>query len=174
MQQMTATSAAPVLARPRLVAGLLGLASAAMLAAAFWFQYVDGLQPCELCLAQRWAHGVSLALGIAGLAAARGRRAPWLLAALGLAFLGGAAIAGYHVGVERHWFQSAFCGTDGTQAQTLEDLKAQLMATGVARCDEIVWSLAGITMAGYNCLISAALAAIAFAAALTCRRGARP
>lgn len=160
---MTATSAtvSPV----RQIALLLALASAAMLAAAFWFQFYRGLDPCPLCLAQRWAHAASLAIGLVTALVATRRSAPVLLALLGLAFLAGAGIAGYHVGVEQHWFESAFCGSGDVVAQTVEDLKALLMDTEVARCDEIAWSLLGISMAGYNLIVSAALAAVAFIAA---------
>ncbi len=152
-------------ARVRQIALLLALASAAMLAAAFWFQFYRGLDPCPLCVAQRWAHVASLALALIAALFATSRSGPFLLGLIGLAFLVGAGIAGYHVGVEQHWFESAFCGSGDAVAQTVEDLKALLMDTEVARCDEIAWSLLGISMAGYNLIVSAGLAAIAFAAA---------
>ena len=150
-----------LLDRPRLVGLVLALASAAMLAGAFYFQHVEGLQPCPLCVAQRWAHVVCLAIGLIlafGIGGGKLDR-PWL-AALTLAFLGSAGIAAYHVGVEQQWIESAFCGVSGG-ADTIEDLKAQLWETDVVRCDEIPWSLAGISMAGYNLLISLVLAAVA-------------
>jgi disulfide bond formation protein DsbB len=152
------------LGSPRLVGLALAVVSAAMLLGAFYFQYVEDLQPCPLCIAQRWAHAGSLVVGLllaAGIGGRRFRR-PWL-AALTLAFLTGAGIAAYHVGVEQQLFESAFCGA-GDAADTIEALKAELMATDVARCDEIPWSLAGISMAGYNALISLAMAAVALCA----------
>jgi disulfide bond formation protein DsbB len=152
-------------ARVRQIALLLALASAAMLAGAFWFQFYRGLEPCPLCLAQRWAHAASLGLALIAALVATPRSGPLLLALIGLAFLVGAGIAGYHVGVEQHWFESAFCGSGDVVAQTVEDLKALLMQTEVARCDEIAWSLLGISMAGYNLIVSAVLAAVAFVAA---------
>jgi disulfide bond formation protein DsbB len=152
---------AAFLARPRLVGLVLAAASAAMLVAAFYFQYVEDLQPCPLCIAQRWAHAASLAIGLMlalGIGGPRWWR-PWL-AVLMLAFLAGAGIAAYHVGVEQQVIDSAFCGTSGG-ADTIEDLKAELMETDVARCDEIPWSLFGISMAGYNVIVSLLLAALA-------------
>jgi disulfide bond formation protein DsbB len=151
-----------VLARPRLIGLLLAAASAALLLGALYFQYVEGLRPCPLCIAQRWAHGASLAIGLLlalGVGGPRSARA-WL-GALGLAFLAGAGTATYHVGVEQKVIESAFCGVTGG-GDTIEALKAELMATDVARCDEIPWSLLGISMAGYNYLISLVLAAVAF------------
>jgi len=154
-----------LLGQSRLIAMLLAAASSALLAAAFWFQHVEGLDPCPLCIAQRWAHGASLVLGFIAAFFATRRSAALLLALVGLAFATGAGIAAYHVGVEQHWFQSAFCGGGGGLATTVEALKAQLLATDVARCDEVPWSLLGISMAGWNLIVSATLAALAFAAA---------
>lgn len=167
------TAIASTLGNPRRVGLLLACASAAMLGGAFWFQFVEGLEPCPLCMAQRWAHAASLGLGLlTALIATRGT-APVLLGLLGLAFLSGAGIAGYHVGVEQHWFESAFCGSGDVVAQTVEDLKAMLWETEVARCDEIAWSLAGISMAGYNLIVSAVLAVVAFVAARRAAGGGR-
>ena len=158
------------LSSPRPAGGLLAAASAAVVAGAFYFQHVEGLQPCPLCVAQRWAHGASFAAGLAALLAGGRRAAPWLLAATGLAFLAGAAVAGYHVAVERQWLESAFCETAGGAADSVEELEALLMATEPARCDQVPWSLAGLSMAGWNLALSLALAAAALAAA---RRAAR-
>lgn len=168
------SAVAALLGQSRLIAMLLGAASALMLGAAFWFQHVEGLEPCPLCVAQRWAHGAALALAFFAAFLATRRTAAGLLLLVGLAFLAGAGIAAYHVGVEQHWFASAFCGGGETLATTVEELKAQLLATEVARCDEIPWSLLGLSMAGWNLLVSAALAAIAFAAARAAARKLKP
>src|SRR5690606_22095002 len=108
------SAAVLLLGQPRLIAMLLGAASALMLGAAFWFQHVEGLEPCPLCIAQRWAHGAALALAFATAFLATRRTASRLLLLVGLAFLAGAGIAAYHVGVEQHWFASAFCGGGDT------------------------------------------------------------
>jgi disulfide bond formation protein DsbB len=161
---------ARLLSRPRLLGALLALASAAMLGGAFYFQHVEGLQPCPLCVAQRWAHAASLGLGLIVFAFARDCLAPWLLGAVGLVFLAGAGIAGYHVGVEQHWIESSFCGSSDLLADTVEELKALLWETEIVRCDEVAWSLAGISMAGYNLIISIALAVVAFLGAHRARK----
>ncbi len=162
---MAEQSSSSLLARPRLLGGFLALASASTLGAAFYFQHVEGLQPCPLCVAQRWAHTASLVLGLMALAAGSSRLAAWLLAATGLAFLAGACIAGYHVGVEQHWVESSFCDSPDMLADTVEELKALLWETEIALCDEIPWSLLGISMAGYNLIISLGLALVALAGA---------
>jgi len=148
----------------RLATLLTALLSAAILGAALLSQFVGGLQPCVLCLYQRWPYVATIALGLAGFALAR-RHPGAARAALGLAglvFLVGAGIAGFHVGVEQGWWQgTAECGAPAGGAMTLEALRAQVLAAPVVRCDEVPWSLFGISMAGYNLLISLAMAAAA-------------
>ena len=157
--------------RPRALGALLAFASAAMLAGAFYFQHFEGLQPCPLCIAQCWAHAASLVLCLIAAFGASERLAPGLLTMVGLAFLAGAGIAGYHVGVEQHWIESSFCGATDLVGETVEDLKALLWETEIARCDEVAWSLAGISMAGYNLIISLVLAAVALIAARRAMKG---
>ena len=77
-----------------------------------------------------------------------------------LGFLVGAGIAFYHVGVEQQWWPGtgACVGTAADSAQTIEELRAQLLTAPVVRCDDVGWSLFGISMAGYNGIFSLALA----------------
>lgn len=133
-----------------------------MLAAAFAFQHLAGLYPCELCIWQRWPYVATVLLGIAAaLLPPAGRAAALALAAL--VFLGGAGIAAFHVGVEQGWWQGlAACGTTLPEARTVEELRAALLAQPVVRCDEVAWSLAGTSMAGWNGLLSAGLAVLSF------------
>lgn len=150
----------------RLAAALLFAASAALLAGALAFQYWGGLQPCVLCLWQRYAHIGIMAFAVLAVAIGRTQAGAMLLIGAGLAALAGAAIAGFHVGVEQHWWQgTAECGSTLGPAATIDELRARLLAQPVVRCDEVAWSLFGISMAGYNFLLSLALAAFAFAAA---------
>ncbi len=152
---------------PRYTAGLLAITSAGVLAAALFFQFVLGYQPCVLCLWQRVPYGAVMAFGIVTLLFRQWRGlGDALLVASGLALLAGAGIAAYHVGVEQHWWAgTSACGASGRAPQTLEELRAQVLAAPVTRCDEVAWSLFGISMAGYNVVISLALSAFAFAAA---------
>lgn len=147
-------------AAPALIAG----ASALSLAAALISQYGFGLWPCELCIWQRYPHGVAIALGVAGaLAAARPalRRACLVLAALVL--LAGAGIAGFHVGVEQGWWQGLPGCSGGLEAgMSAEEVLAMLETREqTVPCDEPAWTFGGVSMAGYNGLASLALAAFA-------------
>ncbi len=143
----------------RLLSVLTAALGAAMLAGAFAFQHLGGLDPCVLCIYQRWPWAAVIVLGLlAAVLSGRGHHyAEALLALAALAMLVGAGIAGFHVGVEQHWWAgTAECGGTTGSARTVEELKAQLMATPVARCDEVAWSLLGVSMAGWNLIISAA------------------
>ncbi len=152
---------------PRFPAAFLGLASAGVLAAALFFQFVLGYQPCILCLWQRVPYGAVMAFSVVTLLFRQWKGlGDALLVASGFALLAGAGIAAYHVGVEQHWWAgTSACGATGGAPQTLEQLRAQVMAAPVTRCDEVAWSLFGVSMAGYNVVISLALAGFAFLAA---------
>src|SRR5690606_26210528 len=109
------------------------------------------------CVYQRWPYVATIALGLAGFALARRHPAAARIALglAGLTFLVGGGIAGFHVGVEQGWWQgTSGCGAPasgtGGGAMTLEQLRAQVLAAPVVRCDEVPWSLLGISMAGYN------------------------
>ena len=151
---------------PRLLAGLLGLASAACLAAAFWFQHVAGLEPCPLCIDQRWAHGASIAIAAVSVAVMTPGRAAIMLAALALAFLAGTAIAVWHVMVEWQWVVSLGCSPPEFGDMSIDSF----LAIDVVRCDEVAWSMAGVSMAGWNAIVSLMLAALAITGCLVSLR----
>jgi disulfide bond formation protein DsbB len=143
----------------------LGLAAGGGLAllVALYFQYVEGLPPCPLCIDQRWAHGAAIAASLAGFAL--WRRGAWAVAALvlaAMAWAAGTGIALFHVGVEHHWWQGLDeCIGAIATGQSLEDLTASLLEAPPVRCDAVLWSLLGVSMAGWNALVSAVLAVAA-------------
>lgn len=155
---------------PARALALLAAGSAGVLAAAFFFQHVLGYQPCILCIYQRWPYAAVIVFALAALSL----RSRWavggedaLLAACALALLANSGIAFYHVGVEQHWWiGTAACGGGGA-ADSMEALRAQIMAAPVVRCDEPAWTLFGVSMAGYNVLLAAGMAGYAFLAART-------
>lgn len=142
-------------------AGLLA-ASVLILAAAFAFQLIGGLPPCELCIWQRYPYAITTGLSGIGIGLARAgvaRRVLTLLLLLcAVTFLTGAAIALFHVGVEQKWWQgTSACVAQLSGITTMEDFRQRLLAAPVVRCDEAAWSLFGLSMAGYNMLLSLAL-----------------
>lgn len=156
----------------RTTALLILAASAGLLGGALAFQYLGGYAPCVLCHWQRYAHAATMALVVLALAVPRA--ASWLTAAAGLALLTGAGIAFFHIGVEQQWWAgTAECGSAVGGAASIEELRARLMGQPIVRCDEVAWSLFGVSMAGYNFILSLALAALALYSAGTSLRSTR-
>ncbi len=149
-----------ILEKPWLLPALLVAVGLGALALALMAQYWGGLQPCVLCVYQRYAHGAAGGAGLIALALAAQPAARQLSTGLGgLALLAGAGIAAFHVGVEQHWWR----GTDGCHSPgfdsdlTIDELREAMLGTSFVPCDEIPWELFGISMAGYNLLFSLAL-----------------
>ncbi len=143
---------------------LATLGSAALLLGAFGFQHLGGLAPCKLCLWQRWPHAVAILIGVALLAGGH-RLLAWLGA---LAAATTAGIGAYHAGVEWGWWPGpSSCTGGGMDLGTMTggDLLSMDGPMGVVMCDEVVWQLAGLSMAGWNAVISLGLTAIWIAAA---------
>jgi disulfide bond formation protein DsbB len=160
-------SQADASANPALSAALAVAAIAALtLAGAWFFQLALGLVPCPLCLEQRYAYylAVPLALVVAIAAVRDAPRGLVLagLALLALAALGNAGLGTYHAGVEwKFWQGPTDCtgpiGNFGSAANLLD----QLDKVKVVRCDEVQWTFLGLSLAGYNVLISLLMAAVA-------------
>ncbi len=138
--------------------------SLALLLGAFAFQYLGGLAPCKMCLWQRWPHAAAVLAGVLALLLP-GRILPLIGAAAAAATSG---IGLYHTGVERGWWQGPTTCTSGPIAGvTPEDLLNQILAAPMVRCDEVAWSMLGLSMASWNALLSLGLVAIWLWAAAT-------
>ncbi|QNN64553.1 disulfide bond formation protein B [Sphingomonas rhizophila] len=140
-------------ARARAVALAVPLA---LLGGALLSEHVGGLWPCEMCWWQRYPHAVAILLSAAAFTApaeTTRSRTLTLLAALAIAISG--AIGVMHVGVEQGWWEGiTTCTTSG--ATSLEDI----MQVPLVRCDEVQWSLFGISLAGFNAIFSLGGAAL--------------
>ena len=154
-------------ANPALTAALaIAAIAAATLAGAWFFQLVLDIRPCPLCLEQRYAYYLALPLA-ALLALAASRDAPRAalvagLAILALAALGNAGLGAYHAGVEwGFWKGPTECTGPVVDLGRAGNLLARLDSVKVIRCDEVQWRFLGLSLAGYNVLISLAMAAIA-------------
>jgi disulfide bond formation protein DsbB len=154
----------------RQLAGFVLIASILVLGAVLLSQYWGGLDPCELCLSERWPWWG--AITIAAIAWLIGGKLPLPIAAglLTIVFLVSAGIAFYHVGVEQHWFAGpSACTASGPTANDIDALRAQLLGKQAVMCDEVQWSLFGISLAGWNLVGSLVMAV--FCAAFTRRLG---
>ena len=131
------------------------LVPVALLAGALGSQYIGCLYPCEMCHWQRWPHYAAAALAIGSFALRgqpdRGRSLVWLA---GLAILASGLIGVYHAGVELGVFQGVTACTALIAGGSSADMLANIMATPLIRCDQVQWSFLGISMAGWNALIS--------------------
>ena len=150
-----------LLTRPtaaRLAALLL---PAGLLAAAFGSEYLVGLNPCEMCWWQRYAHLAALvpaALAFTAPAGSPRSRMLVLLAALAIAVSG--AIGVYHAGVELKIFEGFTTCTASNSGGSTADLLRQITAAPLIRCDQVQWSFLGISMAGWNATLSLGGAAL--------------
>ena len=143
---------------------VLLLVAGGLLAGAFAFEIWGGLKPCTLCLYQRWPHGLVVIFAVLALGA-RGGPQTLLLVISAISLWTGAAIAGFHVGVEQGWWPGTdSCGTTETPGD-LKSLMALLEAQPLARCDEVPWSLFGLSMAAFNLAISLILGGATLVAA---------
>jgi disulfide bond formation protein DsbB len=135
--------------------------STAVLGAALLSQYWGGLAPCELCLKERWPWAAAIAVAAVAAASDSPRALPRVALILAAVFAVGAAIAFYHVGVERHWFPGpAACTALGSTVDSLAALRAQLFNQLPVRCDRPAWSLWGVSLAGWNLVASVAMTGI--------------
>jgi disulfide bond formation protein DsbB len=142
------------------------IVSLATLLGVWFFQFVLKLPPCPLCLEQRIPYYVviplSLVVAVAALARAPQSIVAAGFAALFVAMLISAALGAYHAGVEwRFWAGPTDCSGPMTDFTAKGPLLDQLQSIRVVRCDEAAWRFLGISLAGYNVLVSLALAAVA-------------
>ncbi|MEE2566305.1 disulfide bond formation protein B [Hyphobacterium marinum] len=160
---------------PFLAAG----ASFLILCGAWFFQYGLGYEPCALCFDQRHIHWTIIGLGLVtglGMVFVPSLRkyAPIACMIVLGGFLYSAGFAGWHAGIEYGWWDGpASCTTTGDTDISLAEINAMLNGTGapLVLCDEAAWTLLGISMAGYNAILSALLAIASGFAAFRPRHG---
>ena len=134
--------------------------SIALLGAAYYFQYVVGLAPCDMCLWQRYPHMLAILFGLCTLPLMVAPRTALVFALVAiLALFVTAGIGVYHAGVEQHWWQGPqACSGRVPSGLSVEELKKFLQSARMVRCDEIPWKLFNVSMAGWNAILSGVLA----------------
>ncbi len=148
--------------------------AAAVILTALAFEHIGGMQPCPLCLQQRWAYyaGIPLAfIALVVLSAGHPCAAAALFALVALAFLANVGLGGYHAGVEWGlWAGPDTCAATASPISTsgnmLETLKN---APRIVRCDEAGWRFLGLSFAGWNVVASLMLSTAAAKAAQAAR-----
>tara|TARA_B110000438_G_scaffold222357_1_gene215770 strand:- start:41 stop:541 length:501 start_codon:yes stop_codon:yes gene_type:complete len=138
------------------------LSAFAALGTAWASQYGFDLFPCELCLYQRLPYIGILALSSASLTPfvdSEPRRLA--MGVIALLFLTTAAVAGYHIGVEQGWWDSS-CAPTGNQSFSIDDIQSALQKPGMPACNDVPFTLFGLSMAAYNMIAGMALSGLAF------------
>lgn len=157
------------MASVRTAAWLAFLLPAALLGGALISQYGFGLYPCEMCMWQRWPHLVAILLATAALAFRRISMAVPLVVAAAIAILISGLIGGFHAGVEYDWWEGlTSCSTNLPAGGDLLD---SIMNAPLVRCDVAPWTLFGISLAGFNFLLSVSGAALILLMIATRRKG---
>jgi disulfide bond formation protein DsbB len=123
---------------------------ALLLAGAYLSQYGFGLYPCEMCWWQRYPHFAAVALALVAFVA---RPKPLWIGLAALAILASGLIGAYHAGIEYGWWQGLTTCTNPIDSSG-GDALAAIMDAPLIRCDAPQWTLAGISLAGFNALIS--------------------
>ena len=135
------------------------LLAIATLAGAFAFQHVGGMEPCPICIWQRWPYAAGIALIAAGIGLGKTRLAPFLFGAALVTFLGGDGLSAWHAGIEYgFWAGPASCGTETNLGNLSgEALLDALEAKPMVRCDVPQWTLVGVSLAGWSLLAQVAI-----------------
>ena len=141
-----------------------------LLGGALISQYGFGLYPCEMCMWQRWPHYAAIFLALIALLFRSNSRSMPLVAAAAMAILISGLIGGFHAGVEYGWWEGlTSCATNIPAGGNMLD---SIMNAPLVRCDVAPWSLFGISLAGYNFLLSVGGAILILVLAAKGRRSA--
>jgi len=130
-----------------------------LLGGAYASQYWGGLHPCEMCWWQRYPHMAAIPLALIAYAARSRACVSALfvgLAGLAIGISGGIGL--FHAGVEYGWWEGLTACATTTTGGGSADILNQIMAAPITRCDVAPWTLLGISLAGYNGLLSGASA----------------
>ena len=161
---MKASLSAQVRDNPQAAAAaFVAIAGALTVCGVYYFQFVLGYQPCPLCLEQRIAYYVCVPLaGLLWLGAGHGASRKVMMAGFGviaIAMLYNAGLSTYHAGVEwKLWAGPSECSGQVSGFGSAGDLLKSLQTIHIPRCDEAAWRFLGVSLAGYDVLVSLALA----------------
>jgi disulfide bond formation protein DsbB len=125
-----------------------------LLAGALGSQYLGGLAPCEMCMWQRWPHYAALVAALLAILLRRSPASRPLTILAGLLIVASGLIGGFHAGVEYGWWKGPQHCTGAITGGA--DILRQIMAAPIVRCDVPQWTLAGVSLAGWNFLFSLA------------------
>jgi disulfide bond formation protein DsbB len=123
---------------------------AALMAGALGSQYLGKLYPCEMCMWQRWPHDIAIVLALFAFGFRKMALDKLMVGLAALAILTSGGIGAFHAGVEYGWWEGLTTCAVTAKGFSMEDI----MAAPLVRCDEVQWSLAGVSLAGFNAIFS--------------------
>jgi disulfide bond formation protein DsbB len=129
------------------------LLPAALIVGAYGSQYIGGLAPCQMCWWQRWPHFAAIPLALLAFAVTAPYFKRVFVALAAFAILTSGIIGGFHAGVEYHWW-AGLSTCSGVPTGSADDIMKQILNAPVIRCDVAPWTLFGISLAGFNFLLS--------------------
>ena len=130
---------------------IAGFSSVAVIFGAYAFEFIGGFLPCKLCYWQRYPHFLVILI----FPLLYFFRIRSLIFVVMMSMFVSTILALYHVGVEqKYWPGPNSCTNSSIEGLTTDQLIDQIMSAPLVRCDEIAWKLVGISMAGWNALIS--------------------
>jgi disulfide bond formation protein DsbB len=133
---------------------------ASLLAGAYGFQYFGGLPPCEMCWWQRYGHMAAIAFAILAFLLRGGGASRSFVILAALAIFASGAVGAYHAGVELDIFEGFTQCTSAVAGGSAADMLDAIMNAPIVRCDEVPWSFLGISMAGWNAILSIGFASL--------------
>jgi len=147
----------------RIYPGILALIGCSTLIIVYITEHAFNLEPCRLCLIQRIPYAIIAVIGWIGLKHSDWLSAGNLTAIAGFVFLAGATIGLYHVGIEQQLWQSTIgCSGELNQQISANKLQDMLQQKLPKSCDQIEWTLFGVSIATYNAVFSLICAGITF------------
>ena len=145
---------------PRNMLATLTFICAVILGTAFVMENFFDVHPCQMCLYERDVFLSAGGIALLSYFVVPPRFQAYIVFLIGVIFLFGVGLASYHVAIQQHWVElPSFCASNDFSAfDSIEALKEQLLKTPFVRCDQVSWSLFGLSLAAYNALISLILA----------------
>lgn len=136
-------------------------ATAVLLGGALLFEHVGGLVPCEMCMWQRWPHLAALLLAALAIALPKGRPARIATACSAGGIVTSGIIAVDHLGVERHWWAGhTACTASMPKGLSTSEYLEHMMRMPLHRCDVPQWTIAGLSLADLNAILSLTIASV--------------
>ena len=129
---------------------------AVLMLGALGSQYIGGLYPCEMCHWQRWPHDAAIVLALFAFGTRVNKASHVLVALAALAIMVSGGIGVFHAGVEYGWWEGITTCSTTAAGVSLE----VIMRAPVVRCDVPQWTLLGLSLAGYNAIISLGAGAV--------------